>query len=95
MRFIDRNRTLAGLLAWISTTLSVQRGLPMLVGTVLVALSCIVTGVVIPVIISSENLSSIWYLLCAPALILHLGIFIAFIGFMMSAPLGKGFRETR
>jgi hypothetical protein len=96
MRFIDRNPAVGRLLNWSSAMLAVQPGLPMLGGTVLVVVSCIATGIVIPVIVSSsDEISSIWYLLCIPALILHLGIFVGFLGFMLSAPLGKGYRETK
>ena len=94
MRFIDRSTVVAGLLNRVSGTLSVKRGLPMLAGTALVVVSCVATGVVIPVIVNSEDLSSIWYLLCIPALILHLGIFTGFLGFMIARPLGKGYRES-
>lgn len=93
MRFIDRSPAIARLLNFTSTMLAVQRGLPMLAGTVLVVVSGIATGIVIPVIISSEGLSSIWYLLCVPALILHLGVFVGFLGFMLAEPLGRGYRE--
>jgi hypothetical protein len=92
-RRIDSSQRLARLLSWISTTLAIRRGLPMLLGTILVVISCLVTGVVIPVIALSEEVADIWLLLCIPALILHLGIFIAFIGFMMSEPLGRGYKE--
>jgi hypothetical protein len=92
-RRLDSSQRLARLLSWISTTLAINRGLPMLAGTILVVMSCLVTGIVIPIIALTEAVADIWLLLCIPSLILHLGIFIAFIGFMMSEPLGRGYKE--
>lgn len=91
LRWVDRNAALNNFLTKLSTMLSINRGLPMLVGTVLVTISLVVSAIVIPVIAFSTD--TIWLLLCLPAAILHLGLIVAFIGFMVSAPLGRGFRE--
>ncbi|HLA42776.1 MAG TPA: hypothetical protein VJZ27_05045 [Aggregatilineales bacterium] len=93
LRRIDEQAGLARLLSWMSTTLAVNRGLPILGGSVLTVVSCIVTGIVLPVIVNSEKLSTIWLLLCIPAFLLHLAVFMGLTGVMMSAPLGKGFKE--
>lgn len=90
---IDSSPTLNRLLSGISTWLAIQRGLPMLVGTILVAFSCLVFGVTLPLLVSATDSDTLWVLLCLPLFLLHLGILLAFIGFMMAAPLGKGYRE--
>jgi hypothetical protein len=92
-RRLDRSQRLSRLLAWVSTTLAVNRGLPMLAGTVMVFVSWIASGIIIPAIALSSDVADIWLLLCVPAFILHLGIVTAFIGFMMSEPLGRGYKE--
>lgn len=94
IRWIDSQKQLSNLLSAISGQLAVNRGFPMIVGTGFVILSLFTTLLVIPfMVLLSDNFDSIMLLLCIPATILHLGIIIAFIGFMMSAPLGKGYKE--
>lgn len=90
---LDKNPYLARLLAFVSTTLAVQRGLPMLAGTVLVVLSCLASVILLPLVVAITEASGWWLLLLIPALLLHLGVIVAFIGFMMAAPLGKGYHE--
>jgi len=93
LRRIDESAVLSRLLSWVSTTLAVNRGLPMLAGTAMVVFSFILSGVFLFVITGADDVPDVWLLLCIPATLLHLGVIIGFIGFMMSAPLGSGYRE--
>lgn len=92
-RFLDKNPTLGKILAGISTTLAYQRGLPMVIGTVLVVVSWIVTGIVMIVLVAAADVETVWLLLCLPATLLHLGVLSGFIGMMMAVPLGQGYKE--
>lgn len=93
LKRLDSNPLLSQALNQMSTTLAIYRGLPMIAGLVCIVLSLILTGIFIPLIALSEQVADIWLLLCVPALLLHLGLIFGFIGFMMSTPLGKGYRE--
>jgi hypothetical protein len=65
----------------------------MLLGTILVGLSCAVSVILVPVLVVVLEASGWLLLVLLPVLLLHLGIMVAFIGFMMSVPLGKGYHE--
>lgn len=93
LNWVDQNKQLGKLLSAFSALLAVYRGLPMLAGTGLVLLSLIASACLIPLIVNSKDVPDIWLWLCLPALLLHLGIITAFIGFMMSEPLGRGYQE--
>jgi hypothetical protein len=93
LKWIDKNPRIGKLLTRISAVWAVNRGLPMIFGAALVLLSCGLTGLILPLIVSTEAVADIWLLMCLPALILHGGIFIGFLGFMMSQPMGAGYRE--
>lgn len=93
LRFVDRNNFLFRLLTAFSKRLAANRGLPMVAGAALTLISWLVTGIVLIVIVSDASIDSIWLLLCLPATLLHLGVFVGFIGFMLSVPLGPGYKE--
>lgn len=93
LNYLDKSPRVGRLLAGLSTFLANQRGLPMLAGTVLTVISAIVTAIVMVIIVSSDQVASIWLLLCLPAGLLHLAVFIGFLGFMLAAPLGQGYGD--
>ena len=78
---IDRSRALARMLEWLSATLARQRGLPVVVGVLLIGISFVVhlIGMASP----SQLLTLIW------SITHHLGLIIAFIGLLMIEPLGR------
>lgn len=77
---IDRSPSLARLLERMSSTLARQRGLPTVIGVLLIAISFVVdlmnNGT------PSQTLDLIW------SITHHLGLIIAFIGLLMIEPLG-------
>lgn len=78
---IDRSPTLARMLERLSATLARQRGLPVVIGVLLIGISFIVhlIGMGSP----SQLLSLIW------SITHHLGLIIAFVGLLLIEPLGR------
>lgn len=78
---IDRSGFLARMLERLSATLARQRGLPVVLGVLLIGISFIVhlIGMASP----SQLLTLIW------SITHHLGLIIAFIGLLMIEPLGR------
>lgn len=89
----DSSPRIGQLLTMLSSTMAVYRGLPMMAGAGLVLLSCVLTGIFIPLIIMLGELTWWWLLLCAPLILLQLGVITALVGLMMSEPLGRGYKE--
>jgi len=80
--WIDRSEPIKGLIKWSSTTLASQRGLPVIAALVFTVLS-----LVVHVIAALSN--NVIVSLCGFG-ILHLGIFIGFLGVLLAEPLGRG-----
>jgi hypothetical protein len=78
---IDRSPTLARFLEWLSATLARQRGLPIVLGVVLVAISFVVQ--LVNVYNPSQTLDLIW------TITHHLGLLLALIGVLIVEPLGQ------
>lgn len=78
---IDRSPALARLLENISATLARQRGLPIVLGVLLVAISFVVQ--LINVYNPSQALDLIW------TITHHLGLLMALIGLLVVEPLGQ------
>lgn len=78
---IDRSSSLARLIEWISDFLARRRGLPVVIGIVLVVVSFVIQ--VINVSANSQVLQ------LAGVVIEHIGVLIALIGMLLSQPLGK------
>ncbi|MCB9454878.1 MAG: hypothetical protein H6671_02700 [Anaerolineaceae bacterium] len=78
---IDRSSSLARLIEWISEFLARRRGLPVVIGIVLVVVSFVIQ--VINVSANSQVLQ------LAGVVIEHIGVLIALIGMLLSQPLGK------
>lgn len=77
---IDRSPSLARLLERMSSTLARQRGLPTVIGVLLIAISFVVD--LVNQGTPSPTLGLIW------SITHHLGLIIAFIGLLMIEPLG-------
>lgn len=92
-RRLDSSAALGKLLNSISKNLAAKRGLPLLVGAGLTVVSAIVMLVVMIIITSQPEVGAIWLLLCLPAGLLHLAVFIGFVGTMMLIPLGQSYGD--
>lgn len=78
---IDRSSSLARLIEWISEFLARRRGLPVVIGIVLVVVSFVIQTI---------NVSTDSPVLQLVGVVIeHLGILIALIGMLLSQPLGK------
>ncbi len=80
-RRIDQSSVLARLLERLSASLARQRGLPIVLGVILVAISFVVS--LINVYSPSQALDLLW------TLTHHLGLLLALIGLLMVEPLGQ------
>ena len=78
---LDRSPSIARLLERLSATLARQRGLPVVIGVLLVIVSFIVR--LVDVYVGSQLLELIWVITH------HLGIIIALIGLLLVEPLGR------
>lgn len=78
---LDRSPSIARLLERLSATLARQRGLPVVIGVLLVIISFIVR--LVDVYVGSQALELIWVITH------HLGIIIALIGLLLVEPLGR------
>lgn len=78
---IDRSPRLARLLERLSATLARQRGLPIVIGVILVAISFIIQ--LINVASPSQALDLAW------TITHHVGLLSALIGLLMVEPLGQ------
>jgi len=81
MRQIDQSSALARLLERFSTGLARQRGLPVVIGVILIAISFIVQ--LINLVLPTPLLDLLW------TITHHLGLIIALIGLLLIEPLGR------
>lgn len=94
LRRIDSSERLSLLIARLSTAMARNRGLPLLVGTVVMLLSFISFGLILLGLVAAEEASQAWLWLCLPITLLHLALFAVFTGVMLAVPLGEGYRDT-
>lgn len=80
-RRIDRSTFLSRLLERTSSTLARQRGLPVVIGVLLIAISFILD--LMNRTAPSTTLGLLW------SITHHLGLIIAFIGLLLIEPLGR------
>ncbi len=80
-KFVDRSPALSKLIEKLSTLLARQRGLPIVIGVVLV-----VVGFIIQLL---EVYTASRFLELLGVIFHNLGVLIALIGFLLAEPLGK------
>lgn len=80
-KWFDRSPIIARLLERTSGSLARQRGLPIVIGVVLIAISFVIQ--LINFGFQSQLLDILW------SVTHHLGLLIAFIGILMVEPLGR------
>lgn len=90
---IDSSRRLSRLINRVSSLMATQRGLLLLVGTVLVTLGFAAQGLVIVLLVARYAYSSALYWLCLPSALLFLGVLAGFVGIMLATPLGQGYKD--
>ncbi|MBZ0306584.1 MAG: hypothetical protein K8I82_11000 [Anaerolineae bacterium] len=78
---INRSKTLARLIEWLGEFLAKRRGLPVIIGIVLVVASFVIQ--IIDVYTPSQGLR------LAGVITQNLGILTALVGLLLSQPLGK------
>lgn len=81
LKWIDRSPALAQLLEKLSSLLARQRGLPVIIGIILVSISFVIQ--LVNLAAHSALLDLLWTI-CH-----HLGIIIALIGILLVEPLGQ------
>ena len=89
----DASPRLSKLIDSLSSAMATQRGLPLLVGTVLLVLSWITHGIILMVMVSTKSFDHQLYWLCIPFTMLHLGVLAGFTGAMLATPLGQGYKD--
>ena len=93
-RFIDRSPKISRLLERTTATLARQRGLPLVAGVVLVVMSLILFAIILFGLVSSDKAPSAFLWFCLPLCLIHLAVFLGFLGAMIAVPLGEDFRST-
>lgn len=81
LKWIDQSRLLSGLLDWFSNLLAEKRGLPILLGILLVVASMLVQSVNVFLEQPIVDLIGI--------IVHHAGVLIALIGVLLANPLGR------
>jgi hypothetical protein len=81
LRWIDRSPALARLIERMSAFLARQRGLPVVVGVLLIAVSFVIQ--LVNVYTPSQTLDLLW------TITHHAGLIVALIGLLLVEPLGQ------
>jgi hypothetical protein len=92
-RVFDESEALSQFIERLSIALAARRGIPMLAGVGFILLSFLCMGVVLFGLVLADKVASIWLLLCCPFALLYIGLIAGFLGFMLSTPLGEGYRN--
>lgn len=90
---IDSSGRLSILINSLSSSMATQRGLLLVIGTGILLLSLVMSGVVLVVMVSSDKFDRSLYWLCLPLALLHVGVLAGFTGVMLATPLGQGYKD--
>ncbi len=90
---IDTSPRLSNLINTLSSSMATQRGLLLMIGTGVVALSLLAHMLALVILVSVADLSHYVYWLCVPFALLHTGVLIGFTGIMLAVPLGQGYKN--
>ena len=93
LKRIDSSEGVSNWVDFLSSSMATQRGLPLMIGTVLLVLSAIVHALVLVALVSTSDFNRNLYLLCIPFALLHVGILAGFTGAMLAVPLGQGYKD--
>jgi hypothetical protein len=92
---IDSSEALSTRINSISSSMATQRGLLLMVGTGILALSLVVHGIVMVLMVSTDSFDRNLYLLCVPVTLFHIGVLAGFTGAMLATPLGQGYKDNK
>lgn len=92
---IDSSDRLSDLINSLSTLMATQRGLLLMIGTVIVAVSIVVHIVVIAALVATDSFDRTLYWLFLPFVLFHIGVLTGFVGIMLAVPLGQGYKSQQ
>jgi hypothetical protein len=92
-RTIDSSGRLSNVINSLSSSMATQRGLLLVIGTGILLLSLVTSGVVMVLMVSSDRFDRSLYWLCLPLALLHVGVLAGFTGVMLATPLGQGYKD--
>jgi hypothetical protein len=90
---LDASSQLSSMVNSLSSSMATQRGLPLLIGTGLLLISLVAHGLVLAIMVSSDEFGRNLYWLCIPFTLLHVGVLAGFTGAMLAIPLGQGYKD--
>jgi hypothetical protein len=90
---IDSSGRLSNVINSLSSSMATQRGLLLVIGTGILLLSLVTSGVVLAIMVSTDKFDSSLYWLCIPLAMLHVGVLAGFTGVMLATPLGQGYKD--
>jgi len=90
---IDSSGRLSNVINSLSSSMATQRGLLLVIGTGILLLSLVTSGVVLALMVSSDRFDRSLYWLCLPLALLHVGVLAGFTGVMLATPLGQGYKD--
>ncbi len=93
VRQLDASPGLSNMINSLSSSMATQRGLPLVIGTGLLLLSLVAHGLVLAILVSSDDFGRNLYWLCIPFTLMHVGVLAGFTGAMLATPLGQGYRD--
>jgi ABC-type polysaccharide/polyol phosphate export permease len=91
--FVDSSERLSSAINSLSSSMATQRGLLLVIGTGILALSLVISGAVLVLLVSTDQFDHSLYWLCIPFALLHLGVLAGFTGLMLATPLGQGYKD--
>lgn len=92
---IDSSARLSRIINSVSTAMASQRGLLLLVGTSIVALSLVIHIVIITALVATNSFDRMLYWLVLPFALFHCGVLTGFIGILLAVPLGQGYKSQQ
>lgn len=90
---VDSSPRISNVINQLSSSMATQRGLLLMVGTVLLIVSLVMHGVILVLMVSTDSFDQNLYWLCIPFTLLHLGVLAGFTGAMLATPLGQGYKD--
>lgn len=92
---IDSSPRLSNLINSMSTVMATQRGLLLMIGTGIVALSLVAHVLVIVALVATDSFDRTLYWLLVPSALFHIGVLTGFVGIMLAVPLGQGYKSQQ
>lgn len=93
LKRIDESTTLSGAINSLSSSMATQRGLLLMIGTVILVLSLLAHALVLVMLVTGNNYDRNLFWLCIPFTLLHVGVLVGFTGTMLATPLGQGYKD--